>query len=194
MPMARRAMSRYSPSTSTRRARSPNSRMRRPSSGMTNSSTPDTNSMATPMAMAGYGPRRWTRRTARMSPAPTIWAISATPPPPLLPPAKDGLHVPKQPGDELDEPQQHDDDPRQAEHLGLFLATRLREEDVEDGDDDADARDLVNHGRVQLHGLCPPPASRRTAAASAPCRPPAAARLSAAPPRPGLSAPAVSTI
>src|SRR5690606_6509213 len=90
---------------------------------------------------------------------------------------------------------QNDDDPREAEHLGLLLTARLREKDVEDGDDDADARDLVNHRGVQLHGLCPPPAGRPAPAVSTGAAPRPAPRsrprsATDAPPRPAPPLPA----
>src|SRR5690606_10716159 len=113
--------------------------------GASRSSTPATKAAISCTATAGYRSRSTTSTTAVTTAAPTMRASSGM----ESPPAEDRLHVTEQLRDELNEPEQHDDDPGQAQHLRLLLAAGLGQEDVQNRDDDAQTRNLVNHRDVQ---------------------------------------------
>src|SRR5690606_27114720 len=142
--MTRSTASTYAAFTWARAPKSAKTATIRPREGKSSSTTPATNAIISWTATAGYRSRRNVRTMTSTTPMPTMRASSVT----ASPPAEHRFHVPEQLRDELDEPQQHDDDAGKAQHVRLFLPAGLGEKDVQDGDDDADARDLVNHRDV----------------------------------------------
>src|SRR5690606_25661304 len=107
-----------------------------------------TKARATWAPMGAISRRRKTKKMLMATAAATTAAIPFTAPPPSLPELEDGLHVVKKGGDHPDQPHQDDDHAGEAQHLRLLTPAGLREKDVEDGDDDPKAGDLVDHGDV----------------------------------------------